>query len=650
MTTLLCCVNGHAFDASVAAGSADQALVCPVCGAPERTLLTGPSLPESAPAPALRLPGRPPAETPPSLADFEVLEEIGRGGMGVVYKARQRDTGRTVALKVIRKERLGSPDMVARFRREVQASSRLQHPNVVEVFASDLEGDTHYLAMEYVPGITLQRLVEDTAALPLALACAFVRQAALGLQHAHEKGLVHRDVKPANLMVLAPAGLPLPPRPALKILDMGVARLFQLSELEASLTTLTRDGSVIGTPDYIAPEQLENPRGVDIRADLYSLGCTFYFLLTGQVPFPGGTLVQKLDRQRWHTAPGVNQLRPEAPPPLAAVVRRLMAKHPDDRYQTPGELAGALETLQRTGQLPAGDQPAPIVELRRFAGHGGAVSCVAFSEGGRSVVSGGADRTLRLCDVASGREKLRFGDLRHEVACLAVVEPSGVVLAGQGVTVRGWDAEGREVLKLSGHNGAVRSVAVSADGKRAASGGDDRTVRVWDLERGREVYRFTRHRDSVTGVALSADGRLVLSGSRDQTLRLWEAANGKEVQGFPVPRGPVLCAALTPDGGAACSGHFDTTLRLWDLRTGRERRRLIGHKQMVVGVWCLPGGRLLSASHDQTVRLWDADSGAELASCVGHAGPVAAVAASPDGKTAASAGGDQTVRLWQLPG
>src|SRR5262249_27003601 len=148
-----------------------------------------------------------------------------------------------------------------------------------------------------------------------------------------EKGLVHRDIKPANLMVVAPQGLPLPPRPLVKVLDMGVARLYQLRDLvEESLTTLTREGSVIGTPDYIAPEQLENPHAADIRADLYSLGCTFYFLLTAQVPFPGGTLIQKLDRQRWHTPLSVDQLRPEVPPGVARVVRRLMAKHPDDRY------------------------------------------------------------------------------------------------------------------------------------------------------------------------------------------------------------------------------------------------------------------------------------------------------------------------------
>src|SRR5262249_42437182 len=158
---------------------------------------------------------------------------------------------------------------------------------------------------------------------PVRHACDFVRQIALGLQHASEQALVHRDIKPSNVMAVMP-GSRLPPRPLVKLLDLGVARLYQGRDgLDDSVTTLTRHGAVIGTPDYVAPEQLENPHGADIRADLYSLGCTFYFLLSGQVPFPGGTLIQKLDRQRWEHPQSVDQLRSEVPAAVAAVVRRL---------------------------------------------------------------------------------------------------------------------------------------------------------------------------------------------------------------------------------------------------------------------------------------------------------------------------------------
>jgi WD40 repeat protein len=575
--------------------------------------------------------------------------------MGVVYLARHVASDRLVAIKVIRNERLTNPDILGRFRREAQAASRLCHPNIVAVHQADLVqvpglGEVHFLAMEYVPGITLQKLVEDTGPLAVAQACDFVRQAALGLQHAAEQGLVHRDIKPSNLMVLVPNGLPLPPRAVVKILDMGVARLSQNPLHQESLTTLTRDGAVIGTPDYIAPEQLENPREADSRADLYSLGCTFYFLLSGQVPFPGGSLIQKLDRQRWQTAVSVDQIRREVPPGVARLVRRLMAKHPDDRFGNPGELASALEQLSRTGELPGSQQPIAVRELGCLLGHTGAITGLVFTPDG-TLISGSTDRTLRVWDVAAHKERLHFGDGRHEIGCLAFVPArTPFLLAGQGVTIRGWEPNtGREILKLNGHSDAVRGMSVSRDGQYAVSGGDDKTVRLWDLQTGRELQRFPRHAAGVTGVALSPDGKLVASSGRDQVLRLSDAQSGREVRTLGVPRGPVLCVAFSPDGRRVLSGHFDTTLRLWDVATGREERRFSGHRQMVSGLAFTHTGTALSVSHDQTLRAWDPASGAELWSCHGHTGPVTCVAVQSGNPLMATGGFDQGVRLWQMP-
>jgi eukaryotic-like serine/threonine-protein kinase len=655
MTHLLRCPNGHEWEVSAAAAlSGGTNSSCPVCGSVEKSELVS----------TLFVPPLPPSENIPfdsglpSVEGYEILSELGRGGMGIVYKARQTQRDRLVALKVFRKERLVHPEALRRFRREAQAAARLSHPNIVVVFESDQDGDTHFLAMEYVPGITLQTLVEHNGPLPVALACDFVRQAALGLQHAVEQALVHRDIKPANLMVVAPHStsprtgqrIVLPPRPLVKILDMGVARLYQLRDLgEDSLTTLTRDGAVLGTPDYIAPEQLEDPHKADIRADLYSLGCTFYYLLSGRVPFPGGTLIQKLDRQRWQTPASVDQLRAEVPPAVASVVRKLMAKHPDDRYRTPGELAAALEQLTQTGVLPAGHQPEPLRETLCLHASGGPVIAAVLLADGRSVLAACADRQLHLFDLETAAKRRCFGSSPQEISCLAVAPATGHALTGQGASVRIWDpATGQELARLTGHNGAVRGIAVSRDGRQAVSCGD-RTLHLWDLNNGREIQRWSGHRAEITSVALSGDGQFALSAGRDQTLRLWDVRGGREVRSFSVPRGLVLGVAFMPDGRAVVSGHFDTTIRLWEVDGGRELRRFSGHRQMIAAVAATAEGRVISGSHDRTLRVWDPDSGAELWCCRGHTAAVTSLDVSADGKRIVSGSRDETIRVWALP-
>jgi serine/threonine protein kinase len=278
----------------------------------------------------------------PALPGYEILGELGRGGMGVVYKARQIQLDRVVALKVIRGEHLGNPEAVRRFCREMQVAARLAHPNLVTVFDAGQAGDIPFFTMEYLEGTDLARLVREHGPLEVARACDCVRQAALGLQHALERGLIHRDVKPANLL-LGADGV------TVKVLDLGLARLLQQEQAQPG-SGLTEPGAVLGTLDFAAPEQLVDARSADTRADVYSLGGTLYYLLTSQVPFPEGSVAEKIARHLSDDPPPVERLRPEVPPAVAAVVRKLLAKRPRDRYQTPGELAAVLAALAGSGR------------------------------------------------------------------------------------------------------------------------------------------------------------------------------------------------------------------------------------------------------------------------------------------------------------
>ncbi|MBI1831127.1 MAG: protein kinase [Planctomycetes bacterium] len=263
---------------------------------------------------------------------YRIFKLLGKGGMGEVYLAEHRLMERMVALKVIHRGIMQDPHAVERFRTEVKAAARLSHPNIVIAYDAEQAGDAHFLVMEYIEGVSLARYVEKRGPLSIAHACNYIRQAALGLQHAHEHGMVHRDIKPQNLMLTR--------KGQIKILDFGLAR-FARSE------RITDLGTILGTPDYIAPEQVTDARRADIRADIYSLGCTLYYLLTGRTPFPSGSVTQKVMAHVDRTPQPIQQVRPDVPAELARIIEKMMAKSPADRYQTPAEAAQALLAFSR---------------------------------------------------------------------------------------------------------------------------------------------------------------------------------------------------------------------------------------------------------------------------------------------------------------
>jgi TPR repeat protein/tRNA A-37 threonylcarbamoyl transferase component Bud32 len=314
-----------------------------------------------------------------SLGEYEILHKLGHGGMGTVWKALHKRLKRLVAIKVLSTHLQNDPTALARFEREIEAIGRLEHPNLVRAYDASKDGNTHFLVMEFLQGDDLGRVLQARGRLPADEACGIVMQALAGLQHAHEHGLVHRDIKPSNLMLaqtaLVPAGSgPGEEKPVVvKILDLGVAHLTTTTSTGSGPTTITGANQMLGTPDYMAPEQIMVAGQVDIRADLYSLGCTLYHLLSGRPPFVEGAMTQKLAAHLFKEPPPLGQFVPDLPPGLAEVVAQMMAKKPEHRFATPADVARALQpyapscplstpsfnTFPDPGRLPS---PLPSVE------------------------------------------------------------------------------------------------------------------------------------------------------------------------------------------------------------------------------------------------------------------------------------------------
>ncbi|MCI0460516.1 MAG: protein kinase [Gemmataceae bacterium] len=575
--------------------------------------------------------------------------------MGEVLKARHRALGRVVALKVIRKECVDNPRVLARFQREIEATGKLDHPNVVRAFDADQVGGVHFFAMEYIEGTDLSRLVKERGPLPILQACDYIRQAALGLQHAHERGLIHRDLKPSNLMVTATSrsgtrSSTQLPRPAdsagrwgvVKILDLGLARVLS-REARAVSTMLTQVGAVMGTPDFLAPEQARNSRGSDIRADLYSLGCTLYYLLTGRVPFPSGSVTEKLLQHHLDQPEPVGQVRgtylaEHAPVPLlteevsfldipeslSALVQRLMAKRPEDRYQTPAELAEALTQLMAeveanrpsrprlkpTDATLAGASTSNVPVARPALRHHTAPAEMTLngqppsnpSNPTEPLPNSGVPRRGRL--TPGGRGKLIFAGL------LLVVALSGRLLdrptpASVPPTPPPPPVGGGQGGAPAAEDGWEKLLARVRQGKSSP----DELCRELVAFRAENLGRLSGRRAAelltllLSPLDLADPERIPLKDQLTKNRKDLVAMLGDRRPGQKMP---ALCVAFSPDGKQIVRGGADLLVRRWDTATLGELPPLSGHKTRVQALAWSPDGRwLASGGQDGVVFVWD---------------------------------------------
>jgi serine/threonine protein kinase len=609
---------------------------------------------------------------------FENLTRLGQGAMGEVYKAHDPLLERPVALKMVSPSLVRGKDSLKRFQREARAAAKLNHPNIVTIFeVGEVEEPgqseaTRYIAMEFVAGEELGRAIHDPGRFTLEQKIRMIVDVCRGLHFAHKMGVVHRDVKPANILVT--------PDRVVKILDFGIARFGD--------SDLTQTGMVLGTPSYISPELLQGAK-VDPRADMWAVGVILYEVLSGRRPFEADTTVSLIHKIINQPLPPLDAQKLGLPEPLVAAVAKALDKSPEGRFADLHEMERAL--LTAIGATPAPEAPLDPVARRRgyelnFAEArrlladedlSGALEAARRAESLEPTRTGvmalikviegrlGAAATVRRPPSASATPTTSptlTGSLSPATAKPLRTPSSGVPLALGPLDSATLRAHGAGALNDKGAFGEpleTKEVALSPVADLLAVAGADGAIRLWDLRsRTRAhvlrtgLHRRTGHDSAALALAFSPDGSLLASGHVDGVVHLWDMARGEAVPVRLRHDDAVSAIAFSPDGATLATGSHDSNLRLWDVGAaagGEARRELLRQPAAVTALAWTGGGEWILTGHtNRVLRLIDPLRAKLLATLRGPTAHVTQLVLSPDGQHMAVASRDKTIRLIDL--
>jgi serine/threonine protein kinase len=585
---------------------------------------------------------------------YRLIRLLGQGQFGDVYLAENIYRKSQVAIKVLN-IRLTSEE-IPMFLNEAR-NVRLKHPHIVSIldFGIESTSGTPFLVMDYAPHGTVRHQHPRGTQVPLAVVVQYVRQIAAALQYAHEEHLVHRDVKPENMLIGQ--------QQELLLSDFGVSVVFQTGRTTASTIPQQTQG-VGGTPCYMAPEQF---RAKPLPAsDQYALGIVVYEWLCGEPPFTEGDFIQLGYQHNFEPPPSLCSKVPTLSPTVEQVVMKALAKSPHERFPNVLAFAEMLEQVSQVGELTIQRRAVtgklsntqklsirtiPIGTLLcTYRGHTAGVLTVAWSPDSTRVASGSDNSTVQVWDAATGQTLLTYSE--HTSAVYAVAwsrDELSIVSGSADKTVQVWEAAtGQLVSTYGGHSSSVLAVAEAPGETRMASASADYTVQIWEAATGQLVSTYGGHSNAVNAVAWSPDGTMIASGSDDTSVQIWEAATGRLLHAYSGHGDLVNAVAWSPDGTHIASGSDDNTVQVWEAATGRLLHIYRGHSSIVYSIaWSPEGTTIASGSDDNTVQIWDVATGRLLHIYKGHTEGVYAVAWSPDGTRIASGAWDKTVQVWQ---